>query len=410
MMSDLTRFLDEAKELLPAAVAIRRRIHKRPELGLDLPETTQAVLDGLSGLDVEIARGPSTSGLMVSLSGTKPGSQTGRTILLRGDMDALPMPEETGLDFASEIPGRMHACGHDSHTAMLVQAVHLLHRHRDELAGTVKFMFQPGEEGHAGARKMIEDGLLDADPKPDAAFALHIFPNFKAGAIAGRPGALLASVDTWTIKVKGQGGHASMPHLAVDPVPVACEIGLALHAMVTRRTNVFDPIVLTLGKISGGTASNIIPEVVDMLGTLRTTSEAARKIAHDGIRRVATNIAAAHSCEADVAIRGGYPVTVNHRDFVDFAREVATDLLGVDNYIPMPAPFMGAEDFSYVLQRMPGCMMFLGVMPEGHAGHDHIASCHSNHMILNEDAMASGIAMHAAVATRFLEQGLPGEG
>src|SRR6201987_5367804 len=261
-MSELHRFLDEARELLPAAVALRRRIHAKPELGLDLPLTTAAVLDGLNGLDVDIARGPSASGLIVSLSGTKPGTQTGRTILLRGDMDALPMPEETGLDFASEIPGRMHACGHDAHTAMLVQAVHLLHRHRDELAGTIKFMFQPGEEGHAGARRMIEDGLIDADPKPDAAFALHIFPNFKAGAIAGKPGPLLASVDTWTIKVKGPGGHASMPHLAGDPVPVACEIGLALYAMVTRRSNVFDPIVLTCGKIAGGTASNIIPETV----------------------------------------------------------------------------------------------------------------------------------------------------
>ena len=406
-MSDLSRFLDEAKELLPAAVTLRRRIHRKPELGLHLPETTQAVLDGLDGLDVEIASGPSTSGLVVSLTGTKSGSQSGRTILLRGDMDALPMPEETGLDFASEIPGRMHACGHDSHTAMLVQAVHLLHRHRDELPGTVKFMFQPGEEGHAGARRMIEDGLLDADPKPDAAFALHIFPNFKAGAIAGRPGPLLASVDTWTIKVKGKGGHASMPYLAVDPVPVACEIGLSLHAMVTRRTNVFDPVVLTLGKIAGGTASNIIPEAVDMLGTLRTTSESARQIAQEGIRRVATNIAAAHSCEAAVDIRRGYPVTVNDAGFVDFARGVATDLVGADNYIPMPAPFMGAEDFSYVLQRMPGCMMFLGVMPDGHHDHAHVPSCHSNHMILNEDAMAVGIAMHAAVAHRYLTEPPP---
>jgi amidohydrolase len=401
------RFLDEAQELLPEAVALRRRIHAKPELGLNLPLTTEAVLDGLGGLDVGISRGPSTSGLIVSLSGTRPGSQSGRTILLRGDMDALPMPEETGLDFASEITGRMHACGHDAHTAMLVQAVHLLHRHRDELAGTVKFMFQPGEEGHAGARRMIEDGLLDADPKPDAAFALHIFPNFKAGAIAGRPGPLLASVDTWTVKVKGKGGHASMPYLAIDPVPVACEIGLALHAMVTRRTNAFDPVVLTLGKIAGGTASNIIPEVVDMLGTLRTTSEAAREIAQQGIRRVATNIAAAHSCEAVVEIRRGYPVTVNDAGFVDFARGVATDLVGADNYSPMPAPFMGAEDFSYVLQRMPGCMMFLGVMPEGQHDHEHVASCHSNHMVLNEDAMAVGIAMHAAVAHRFLTEPPP---
>src|SRR5579864_6353487 len=211
-MTELHRFLDEARELLPEAVALRRRIHAKPELGLDLPLTTTAVLDGLSGLEVEVARGKSTSGLVVSLTGTKPGSQSGRTILLRGDMDALPMPEETGLDFASEIPGRMHACGHDSHTAMLVQAVHLLHRHRDELPGTVKFMFQPGEEGHAGARRMIEDGLLDADPKPDAAFALHIFPNFKSGTIVGRPGPMLASADTWTIRLKGRGGHASMPH------------------------------------------------------------------------------------------------------------------------------------------------------------------------------------------------------
>ena len=405
---ELGYFLDEATQFLPAAVLLRRRIHAKPELGLDLPLTTEAVLDGLKGLDVEIARGKSTSGLIVSLTGAKSGSQSGRTILLRGDMDALSMPEETGLDFASEIPGRMHACGHDSHTAMLVQAVHLLHRHRDELPGTIKFMFQPGEEGHAGARHMIEDGLLDADPKPDAAFALHIFPNFKAGAIAGRPGPLLASVDTWTIKVKGRGGHASMPHLAVDPVPVACEIGLALHAMVTRRTNVFDPVVLTLGRIAGGTASNIIPEVVEMLGTLRTTSEEARETANQGIRRIATNIAAAHACEAVVEIRRGYPVTVNDAGFVDFARRVATDLVGAENYISMPAPFMGAEDFSYVLQRIPGCMMFLGVMPEGCDDHDHVASCHSNRMILNESAMAVGIAMHAAIAHRFLTEPLPG--
>src|SRR5438132_1578205 len=302
-MAQLHRFLDEARGLLPAAVALRRRIHAKPELGLDLPLTTQAVRDGLRGLDVGIARGPSTSGLVVSLSGARPG----RTILLRGDMDALPMPEETGLEYASEIAGRMHACGHDAHTAMLVQAVHLLHRHRDELAGTVKFMFQPGEEGYAGARLMIEDGLLDADPKPDAAFALHIFPNFKAGAIVGRPGPLLAAVDTWTIRVKGRGGHASMPHLAADPIPVACEIGLALHAMVTRRANVFDPIVLTCGKIAAGTASNVIPETVEMLGTLRTTSEAARDKAHQGIRRVATNIAAAHLCETEISIWHGYP-------------------------------------------------------------------------------------------------------
>jgi amidohydrolase len=400
-MSELNGLLEEARSLLPAAVALRRRIHRQPELGLDLPLTTEAVLEGLRGLDVGISRGPSTSGLIVTLSGARPG----RTILLRGDMDALPMPEDTGLDFASEIPGRMHACGHDSHTAMLVQAAHLLHRHRDELAGTVKFMFQPGEEGHGGARVMIQDGLLDADPKPDAAFALHIWPNTKAGSIVGRPGPILASADSWTITIRGRGGHASMPHDAIDPIPVAFEIGLALQAMVTRRIDISDPVVLTCTKLTAGTTYNVIPETAEMLGTLRATSEKARVRAHEGIHRIASNIAAAHLCEANVAIRRGYPVTINDGAFVDFARGVASQLIGDDNYIDRAAPLMGAEDFSYVLQRIPGCMMFLGVMPDGHDGHDHVAPCHSNRMMLNEDAMAVGIAMHAAVAHRFLAQG-----
>ena len=399
-MSDLHRFLDEARELLPQTVALRRRIHRQPELGLDLPLTTAAVREALDGLPVEIAHGRSTSGLIVTLAGDRPG----RTILLRGDMDALPMPEDTGLDFASQVPGRMHACGHDSHTAMLAGAVRLLSRHKSELNGTVKFMFQPGEEGHAGARRMIEDGLLDADPRPEAAFALHIFPNFKSGAIAGRPGPLLAAVDTWAITVKGRGGHASMPHLAVDPVPVAFEIGLALNAMLTRRIDAFDPAVLTCTKVNAGTTSNVIPETVEMIGTLRSTSEAAREAAQSGLRRLAENIAAAHLCEAAVRINPGYPVTVNDAGFVAFARGVAADLVGADNYIDLKAPFMGAEDFSYVLQRMPGCMMFLGVMPEGHDGHSHVESCHSNRMLLNEDAMATGIALHAAVAHRFLAE------
>jgi hippurate hydrolase len=400
-MSELNGLLEEARSLLPAAVALRRRIHRQPELGLNLPLTTEAVLEGLNGLDVDVARGPSTSGLIVTLSGARPG----RTILLRGDMDALPMPEDTGLDFASEVPGRMHACGHDSHTAMLVQAAHLLHRHRDELAGTVKFMFQPGEEGHGGARLMIQDGLLDADPKPDAAFALHIWPNTKAGSIVGRPGPILASADSWTITIKGRGGHASMPHDAIDPIPVAFEIGLALQSMVTRRIDTFDPVVLTCTKLTAGTAHNVIPETAEMLGTMRATSERARERAHEGMHRIASNIAAAHLCEANVAIRRGYPVTVNDGAFVDFARGIASELIGDDNYIDRAAPLMGAEDFSYVLQRIPGCMMFLGVMPDGHDGHDHVAPCHSNRMMLNEDAMAIGIAMHAAVAHRFLAQG-----
>jgi hippurate hydrolase len=315
-------------------------------------------------------------------------------------MDALPMPEATGLAFASTVEGRMHACGHDAHTAMLVQAVHLLHAHRDALAGTVKFMFQPGEEGDHGARFMIEDGLLDADPKPDAAFALHITPNFRSGAIIGKPGPMLASADKWRIVVKGRGGHASMPHLAADPIVVAFEIGLALQTMVTRRIDAFDPVVLTCARVAAGTTNNVIPETAEMVGTLRACSEHSRELARKGIERVAKNLAAAHLCEASVEVEQGYPVTINDPGFVGFARGVAQDLLGAEHYVQAAAPVMGAEDFSYVLQRMPGCMMFLGVMPDGH--HDHVAPCHSNHMVMNEDGMAVGVALHAAIALRYL--------
>ncbi|MGB5093975.1 MAG: M20 family metallopeptidase [Parvibaculum sp.] len=405
-MSDIKHFLDEAEALLPAAIDLRRDIHREPELGLHNPLTTRKVLNALEGLDVTINTGPSTSGLMISMEGRKKGTQGGRTILLRGDTDALPMSEETGLPYASEIEGRMHACGHDAHTAMLVQAAHLLHAHRDEFAGTVKFMFQPGEEGYQGARFMIDDGLVDGGIKPDGAFALHITPNFAAGSIIGKPGAMMASADVWKIKIKGKGGHASMPHMAVDPIPVAFEIGLALQQMVTRRIDAFDPVVLTCTKVRAGTTDNVIPETADMLGTVRACSEAARRLAHQGIERVAQNIAAAHLCEVTVEIEEGYPVTVNDATFVDFARGVVNDLIGEDRYIARTAPVMGAEDFSYVLQRIPGCMMFLGTMPKDHHGHAHVAPCHSNHMILNEESMAVGIALHAAIAWRFLETGM----
>ena len=339
-MSELHRFLEEARELLPAAVALRRRIHAEPELGLELPLTTTAVLDGLQGLDVEIARGPSTSGLVVSLAGRKPGTQTGRTILLRGDMDALPMPEETGLDFASKIPGRMHACGHDAHTAMLVQAVHLLHRHRDELAGTVKFMFQPGEEGYHGARVMLEEGLLDGSAAPTGAFALHVTHREAAGVITTRPGPMLASGDTVQITVRGKGGHASAPHDCLDPIPVACEIVQAFQTLVTRRVNVFDPAVITIAKIEAGTTRNVIPETAHLLGTVRTVSELTRERVLEGVRRVVDGIATAHGAEAAVELIRGYPVTSNDAGFAEFVLDTAREVLGAERVTPMRHPVM----------------------------------------------------------------------
>src|SRR5690242_8683697 len=397
---DLRLWREGARDLMPMVVELRRELHKFPELGLHLPETTRRAREALAGLDVEIVEGKTTSSLVVTLR----GAQQGPTILLRGDMDALPMPEDTDVEFKSQHENRMHACGHDSHTAMLAGAVHLLHRHRDKLNGNVKFLFQTGEEGYAGARFVIEEGLLDQAPAPSAAFAIHISPNIPTGVIASRPGPLMAATDTIHIEIMGKGGHASQPHFTLDPIPVACEIVTALQSLVTRRVEAFDPVVLSITKIDAGTTGNVIPESARLLGTLRSFSEKSRATAREGIERIASGIAKAHGVEANVTLTPGYPVTINDGKFVAFAQGVAQDLLGERAFLKMPAPIMGAEDFSYVLQRLPGCMVFLGVAPEG-VSHHHAHACHSNRMIMDEAAMANGIAMHAAIAERFLRDG-----
>ena len=385
----------EAQSLLPDIIDLRRRIHANPELGNDLPETTAAVLDAISDLDLEIRKSERTTGIVASLHGAKPG----RRILLRGDMDALPMPEDNDLTFASKNPGVMHACGHDSHTAMLVGAAKVLKQHQNELAGSVDFFFQTGEEGFFGAREVLEEGLFDAPNSPDAVFALHITPLLDAGVFTGRPGPLLAAADTFEMTVRGKGGHASMPHDCLDPIPVACEIVQAFQTFVTRRVPAFDPIVLTTTKIEAGTTTNVIPEVANVLGTIRSTSEKSRALAHEGLDRLATKIGEAHEMEVEFEISQGYPVTVNEGAFTEFAAQTVRELFGENAYRPMRSPMMGAEDFSYLLQRFPGAMLFLGVKPEDPS---LAAPCHSNRMILNESAMAHGAALHAQVVRNFL--------
>lgn len=389
--------LDEAVALQPRTVALRRRVHRHPELGLDLPRTRAAVLESLAGLPLELALSERTSGVVATLRGARPG----RSILLRGDMDALPLREDTGLEFASEVEGRMHACGHDTHTAMLASAAHLLCARREELSGSVRFFFQPGEEGAFGARIMIEEGLLETDGPPDAAFALHVFPNLPSGVIACRPGPMLAGADTIRARIVGRGGHASMPHDACDPVPVACEAVGALQALVTRRVSVFDPAVLTVARISAGTTSNIIPEVAELEGTLRTFSPETRTAMHAGIQSVLEHVAQAHGARAEVEIVDGYPPTLNDAGFVDFVARTAEGLFGADGYHAMRDPIMGAEDFSYVLQRVPGAMAFLGAAPPGVEAAT-ACPCHSNRMQIDEDVMARGVALHAALATSYL--------
>jgi amidohydrolase len=320
-------------------------------------------------------------------------------------MDALPMAESTGLEFSSRVEGAMHACGHDAHTAMLAFAARILCARRSELSGTVMFMFQPGEEGWHGAKKMIDDGLLD-DPTPDAAFALHVFPKAPAGVFSGKGGPMLASDDDLHVTVRGRGGHASMPHDAVDPVPVACEIVTALQVFVTRRIDIFDPVVLTFGRIEAGSTDNVIPESARLLGTVRSLSEESRAAIHAGIAQVATNVARAHGCDADVYIKRGFPVTVCDAHATAHAAAAVAATFGSDAWTDMRSPVMGAEDFSYVLQKVPGAMVFLGVCPAEQSWQS-ACPCHSNKMVLNEAVLARGVAAHCAIAERFLAAGMP---
>ena len=391
---------------LDGVIALRRAIHAEPEVGLHCPRTTEKAKAALAGLPLEIHDSTSTTGFVAILRGGRTGGagSNGRTVLLRGDMDALPMTEETGVPFASTIPGAMHACGHDAHTAMLAGAARALCARREELSGTIVFMFQPGEEGHHGARHMIADGLLDI-ARPEAAFALHISPNTPAGVFVGRSGPLLASTDTVRATIRGKGGHAAMPHEAIDPIPVACAIVGALQQHLARRIPVADPAVLTITQIHAGSSHNIIPDAVELTGTLRTLSETTREAMRAAFRRIAEGIAAAHGCTADCAIDEGYPVTMNDPRATALMHDIAGELSGERGWSTMPAPMMGGEDFSYVLREIPGAMAFIGVAPAGSDPRTN-PPLHNTHMTIDEQVLATGVAMHCAIAERFLENGL----
>jgi hippurate hydrolase len=382
---------------------LRRAIHAEPELGLHTPRTRDKVRAALAHLPLEWREGPSTTGLIATLKGgAEPKGEGGRSVLLRGDMDALPMPEETGLDFASTIPGLMHACGHDAHTAMLAGAAELLCRRAASLQGEVRFMFQPGEEGFHGARFMLGDGLLD--PLPDAAFALHIMPTAPHGLVAGRAGPLLAAADQLDIVVSGRGGHASMPHQTRDPVPVACEIVTALQAMVTRQFDAHDPVIVTITMLEAGTAHNVIADRVSLRGTMRTLSRENRARLSEAVQLLAAGIAGAHGVSAEVRVTEGFPVTICDRHAVDFAERVSRAMFGEQGFCRLDAPIMGAEDFAYVLDKVPGAMLFLGV---SHRDEDWTRCCgiHSTRMMLDESVMPQGSALLAGLAESFLASG-----
>ena len=397
--------IEAARAIAPELVMLRRAIHAEPELGLHTPKTRDKVRMALAHLPLDWAEGPSTTGLVATLKG---GAGPGPCVLLRGDMDALPMPEETGLPFASTVPGTMHACGHDAHTAMLAGAAELLAARAASLKGEVRFMFQPGEEGYHGARFMLEDGLLGGEgtgrPLPDAAFALHVMPNAPHGAVGGRAGALLAAADQIEIVVEGRGGHASMPHDTRDPVPVACEIVTALQTLVTRQFNAHDPVVVTISRIEAGSAHNVIADRAVMKGTMRTLSPEHRARLRDAIHLLVAGIAGAHGLTAEVTILEGFPVTICDARAVDFGEAVARQMFGAEAFLRLPAPIMGAEDFAYVLEKVPGAMFFLGVSHEGEEW-SQCCGIHSTRMMIDESVMPQGAAYLAGLAETYLSRG-----
>ena len=387
-----------AKALQPRTVALRRVLHRHPEQGLHLPQTQAAVLQALAGFPVQVhpGRGDTTSVIGV-IEGAKPGP----TVLLRADMDALPVTEQSGVPFSSELSGSMHACGHDTHVAMLASAARLLAERREELAGRVLLMFQPGEEGFHGARHMLDEGLLEIAGTPERALALHITSTLDSGLVQTRPGAIMASSDVLRVTVTGRGGHASAPQNAADPVPAAAAMVGALQIMITRVLSVFDPAVLTVTRIAAGTTSNIIPETAELEGTIRALSEHTRITVHEEIRRVCEHVAAAHGCVATVAIEHGYPVTVNDNEVSHRVIDLARSVLGEHNAEPMSDPLMGAEDFSYVLAKVPGAMAFLGACPAEHEP-DTAPANHSNRAVFDEEAMVHGVALYAGFALEAL--------
>ncbi|MGB3544721.1 MAG: M20 family metallopeptidase [Rubrivirga sp.] len=391
------RLLSLADDQFPNVVRWRRAIHRRPELAFQEHETAAFIAQTLGDLGLEVARVAKT-GVVAHIEGGQPGP----TIALRADIDALPIMEATGLEFASETDGQMHACGHDAHTAMLLGAAHVLHAVRDELGGTVRLVFQPSEEkAPGGARVMIEDGVLgdvDGHGPVEQMFGQHVFPDLEAGTIGVRGGAFMASADEITLTINGTGGHAAAPHQLVDAVLVQAHVLTALQSVISRNRPPGVPSLLSFGKVVADGATNILPDRVVLEGTLRSMDEGWRRRAWELIERTASRTAEAFGATCDVDVLEGYPALVNDPAAASFAREVAVEVVGEDRVVDLPM-WYASEDFAFYAQRVPSSFSVLGVRNEAE-GITH--GLHTPRMTVDEGAMRTGTAFLAALAARSL--------
>ena len=396
-MVTATRFRDSVEEILPGVIADRRHLHEHPELGFEEVETSRFVAQRLQSLGVEDIR---TGIAKTGVTGLIRGSQgPGKTVLLRADMDALPILEENDVPYVSQHPGVMHACGHDGHTAMLLGVARLLSEQRDSFAGTVKLLFQPAEElPPGGAKPMIEAGVLN-DPPVDAVFGIHVDQDEPVGKISLAAGPVMAAADRFTILIKGKGGHGAKPQTSVDPIAIGAQIVTALQTLISRE---YDPVatgVVSVCAFLSGSAFNVIPDTAELRGTVRTFTPENRTMLSERIPELVKGIAAAMRAEAEVHYDFGYPATINDPAMTELVREVVTEVVGAENVIEAE-PQMGAEDFSYFLRERPGSFFFIGSKNEERGltwGHHH------PRFDIDEAVLGVGVESLARTALRYLQ-------
>lgn len=387
----------EAEKIFPELVEIRRDIHKRPELAYEEYRTAKLISDYLRGLGLDVREGVAKTGVVAHLNGDKADSSS-KVVALRADMDALPMTEETTLSFRSTIEGKMHACGHDAHVASMLGAAKILSSMKRDLAGTVKFIFQPSEEKlPGGAKPMLDEGVFE-NPKPTVVFGQHCIPQVPVGKLGFYPGAMMAASDELYFTIRGVGGHGSAPHRAKDPIVATVQLISALQTIVSRNMPPREAVVLSICAINGGSATNIIPNEVKLMGTLRSMNEDARKAAWQRLEDITHYTAKAMGVEAELEIRKGYPVLINDETTTDFAMRCAREYVGEENAI-VPEPIMGAEDFAYFLQACKGTFWQLGVGNEA-KGMTH--NIHSTKFDLDEEAIAIGAGFASYLACKCL--------
>ncbi len=384
-----------AKKISNWIIEIRRELHRHPELMYEEVKTSALVRRELDKLEIPYQSPIAKTGVLASI-----GNGNGPCVALRADMDALPIHEETDVPFKSEIDGKMHACGHDCHTAMLLGAAKILKTKEDEINGTIKFLFQPAEEGGAGGKLMREEGALE-NPKVERIFGLHVWPQMPTGQIGSREGTFLAATTFLDLTIKGVGGHAAVPHLTRDPVLTSAQIITNLQSIISRELDPLDSGVVSISAIHGGQAANVIPPEVKILGTLRSLTMDGLKSLQRRVKEIAENIAKAHECEAIVKYPGNdYPPTVNDGEMWDFAKDVGNSMLGKENVNDLEA-VMGGEDFAYYTEKVKGCFVVLGMQNEDI---EAIYSVHHPMFKADEDALHIGTALHTMFALKSLEE------